>query len=539
MEHNQLKSLVSLRFIAAAMIVLFHSGGRFGLSRAPGAPFVLGQAVTFFFVLSGFIMTHLYPTLSTKEIPRFFLARLARIWPLHILCLLFAVLFLGPSFEKSAGQPVLVFLSNLTLTHAWVPIQSWYFSYNGVSWSDSTCLFFYVSFPFLIRDIGRTWRLKLLLAFLLVLVMIALGNALGKTTTTNNVDYVGLVYISPLCRIFEFILGMCGALAFRKLASAKAGPRWHATLIELLVLVLLLGAMYESTPWADAAAPLFGLAGRRWLHISGFVSIFFAAFIVVYALGRGWISKLLATRPLVHLGEISYAMFLLHQLLLRLIANRAPGLWEREGLVAYLGFWAVLLLLSDLLSRWVERPMRVWILQRFGQRSSRAPQVPAASARRWRVAQVTVLCALLVVAWSPARFSAPADASVSSPSCAALAEQAKRKTPSWIRGAVERIERAEGTIVVSGWATDSLTKKPASDVLVCWNGRPAQQAHTRHARPDLVKAFGSDSVLNSGFKISVKLEGTVPERCDALVYFGRAADGSVAQLKVWDQCRVN
>jgi peptidoglycan/LPS O-acetylase OafA/YrhL len=61
---RQIKCLTSLRFFAAAMIVVFHSVDAFGIIQSRKIQFSLVQGVSFFFVLSGFILTFVYPSLS-------------------------------------------------------------------------------------------------------------------------------------------------------------------------------------------------------------------------------------------------------------------------------------------------------------------------------------------------------------------------------------------------------------------------------------------------------------------------------------------
>jgi peptidoglycan/LPS O-acetylase OafA/YrhL len=78
----RLDQLTSLRFFAAYLIILYHSVGLFGIERI-GVN--LGQGVSFFFVLSGFILTYVYPRLdSWTDIRQFWRARFARIWPAYI-----------------------------------------------------------------------------------------------------------------------------------------------------------------------------------------------------------------------------------------------------------------------------------------------------------------------------------------------------------------------------------------------------------------------------------------------------------------------
>ena len=105
---------------------------------------------------------------------------------------------------------------NLTLLHAWVPIWNVFFSFNAVSWSISTEMFFYLVFPLFIVGWRRSWWWKLGLALLPAMVLIWAcrrfnvpipGEGREWSITTS-----GLVYIHPLARLFEFTLGMLTAL---------------------------------------------------------------------------------------------------------------------------------------------------------------------------------------------------------------------------------------------------------------------------------------------------------------------------------------
>src|SRR3954452_4476377 len=78
----ELRSLTSLRFFAAMLVVFFHCGVQFRFPAWTGDFFTNGyEAVSFFFVLSGFILTYVYAADPETEVPRrrFWVARIARI----------------------------------------------------------------------------------------------------------------------------------------------------------------------------------------------------------------------------------------------------------------------------------------------------------------------------------------------------------------------------------------------------------------------------------------------------------------------------
>jgi peptidoglycan/LPS O-acetylase OafA/YrhL len=144
-----------------------------------------------------------------------------------------------------------------------------YFSYNSPSWSVSTEAFFYLTFPFLIRRVERTWMVKLGLALLLVIGLAAFCNRAGLPLLDEDQRpaAIAIMYINPLARLFEFVLGMSAAVVWRRFSDHFAPGRTVATLVELAALVLVVGVVARSEVWAGSLARfrVVGLAGDLWL----------------------------------------------------------------------------------------------------------------------------------------------------------------------------------------------------------------------------------------------------------------------------------
>lgn len=100
-RRSKLDALTSIRFIAATLIVIGHAHNTFG-SAGIATTFALGQGVSIFFVLSGFILAYNYNGRlgNLREVFKFFLARFARLWPLHIVSIAILVFF---STNKQCG----------------------------------------------------------------------------------------------------------------------------------------------------------------------------------------------------------------------------------------------------------------------------------------------------------------------------------------------------------------------------------------------------------------------------------------------------
>jgi len=352
---EKIDSLTSLRFFAAAAIVAYHARGHFGLPTNFLAPFELSQGVSFFFVLSGFILAFVYPSLEQHgSRGKFWLARFARVWPLHFATMLFYVL-LVPELVKFSPAKL---AGNLALVQGWIPRQDWFFSFNSVSWSISTEAFFYLAFPFLIKNFERTWPIKLMASFLLVLLMAAVGNALHLPVTSETaVSIHGLMYINPLSRAFEFVLGMTLAVLYRKHLVERSAPVLVGFAYEAAALAVLYALTYYTVKISTSLArlPFVQEGGRMWLEHAGVPVLSFALLILVMAWGRGPIARILNSRPLVFLGEISFSMYLLHRLLLHYYWDHFSIEQGAAPIVVYLAF---LLSLSFIFWSLIEVPFR-------------------------------------------------------------------------------------------------------------------------------------------------------------------------------------
>jgi peptidoglycan/LPS O-acetylase OafA/YrhL len=186
---KKLDALTSLRFFAAALIVIGHSHPLFGsCGLANAAP--LGQGVSFFFVLSGFILSWNYPSLvGTKERINFWVARFARIWPLHAVTCLMWIAIVANFKPSGFGWDItclLKLISNLLLVQAWIPLHDWALSYNGVSWSISAEFFFYALFPILVTFIQKSWHKVLFICGAYVLGLI-IYHECPVVTRTNSI----------------------------------------------------------------------------------------------------------------------------------------------------------------------------------------------------------------------------------------------------------------------------------------------------------------------------------------------------------------
>ena len=108
------------------------------------------------------------------------------------------------------------------------------------------------------------------------------------------------------------------------------------------------------------AEPLEGLLRntvRLWIGNGGVV-FFWAALILIFAVGRGHLSRVLCHPWMVQLGEISFAIYMCHMFVMRAYVNLGGRQLELSGWIQYPLYWIVVIAMSWALWRYVELPAR-------------------------------------------------------------------------------------------------------------------------------------------------------------------------------------
>jgi peptidoglycan/LPS O-acetylase OafA/YrhL len=334
-----------MRFLAALPVVLIHAGGQF--FTWPALKAVIGYGylgVTFFFLLSGFVLTWSY---TQQPARRFWWLRFSRIWPAQLLVALFAFVLLA-SHEKVPDWPGRV--ADVLLVQSWWPDSTVYYGGNGVSWSLSCEAFFYLMFPALAAGLVRlNWR-GLGLTSAACLAVLGIAPFVATAAGVSGRLYGWLFFILPAYRLCEFVLGMvlarCVRLGFRMprpgLAMALGGGAMVALAAGMAWHTVGAGRTMDRPVAALLMIPVFGL-----LLVAG------ATKDIHGSVGA------LASRPLVWLGMTSFALYLVHQPLLRL--TQSWGWWPRtQGLPGLLAFTAFLILavgVAGALHHLFERPV--------------------------------------------------------------------------------------------------------------------------------------------------------------------------------------
>ena len=379
----QLSALTSLRFVAAAWVAIFHAQAMrvfFGPEWFQLVAMVGYLGVTFFFVLSGFILVYTYSG-RMVGLREFWRLRFARIYP----AFLFSLLLMAPGFfyvclkldvAKTVPEWVwpaahlkLSAITVLAMVQTWIPPNS--MAWHMPTWSLSNEAFFYLLFPFLLPVLGRFSRNRLL-------AVLAIGLAFGLAVTAlyNGIKPDGalafdnhaiapwryFVNFNPLLRLPEFLMGMaCGVLFLRN----GNNRRWAWPLI-LAGLGMIGGAatVLHRNPFLLLQAAVWGPA--------------FAAIVYGVALrpaGAGVLDK----KFCVFLGDVSYSFYLLHPMVIsgygRFFHDAAGNLRYQNPLWLLLPI-ATITVISALVYRFIEQPMRRVLRPKRGGKSEERSVVP-------------------------------------------------------------------------------------------------------------------------------------------------------------------
>lgn len=323
-----LPSLTALRYFAALGILIGHSLAAF---RLPDLPIWvgrgLGAGVSFFFVLSGFVLTLNHADLKWASWGQYYFKRLSRIVPLYWFAGIFAVivLLLRGRWDRSVaaldvlpGDAWTALGLFFTMLQAWVPLGDYQTAFNAPAWSLSVEGFFYLTLPFLLLLSTRR-----LVGFILPLCLIFAGASIFATDVFpwfNRPARSSVVgYFFPPARMLEFVAGVITARIFirRQRQSDVRPPSRQLTLG--LILLGLLCIVFWSGGRVDLSLPLeqwFGPnASRYFVQCGG--ALPFAVAIYCFALADGttdrpWPLRFLASPPMQLLGNASFALYLLH-----------------------------------------------------------------------------------------------------------------------------------------------------------------------------------------------------------------------------------
>jgi peptidoglycan/LPS O-acetylase OafA/YrhL len=364
MERGQIRALTSVRFFAAIWVVLFHIRVAYADVLYLDFPHLMPRidpllrsgyrGVDLFFLLSGFILTLNYvdqlgPRWSAAGTGRYLWSRIARIWPLYMLCVLLGglvmiVLRYGFATGDVRKLSTTNFIQQFLMIQTWFPRSPREVSWNGPLWSVSAEWLAYLLLPFLALLVYRlraTCRSRSLLglayAALLPLIMLTV-----PSEAVENNHWLARI----MC---EFVAGAfaCAAITGLRLTQRqRAVAGWSTIGLALAAAGWLYFSYAIDELWIDVAMPLF-----------------FLPLLCCLAVGIGPVIRLMSTNALVVGGGLSYALYAIHIPLLHLYRGMSgPNGFAHPGPIGqFYGELTVvpaIVVLAWVLFRKVEEPAR-------------------------------------------------------------------------------------------------------------------------------------------------------------------------------------
>lgn len=293
---EKINSLQGLRVIAMIIIFLYHC-----------ALFPFGHlAVTFFFILSGFVSYYTDPKvedISLYSNIKYFKNKIGKFYSIYLLTIILGLILNYDVFSRySLSKKILIILSKITLTQAFIPNSDYYFSLNGVAWYLSSQAFCYFMFNIYKYYLNKTnTRLITIISILWIIqVMISLS--------IINLSYQStqwIIYINPIMRSINFFMGMVLAKIFinknQKDIKDIIYSRFEV-IIFILFTIIYIGSVFIPRVfiWSTYYSPII------------------MVIIYVFSFQRGFISKILGRNIFMKLAKISFEFYMIHELVINI-----------------------------------------------------------------------------------------------------------------------------------------------------------------------------------------------------------------------------
>lgn len=291
--------------------------------------------VSVFIVMSGFLMAYGYLQRDCDPAPglRFAWSKVRRLYPLHIATMLACVVVGVYNVATDGSSPVLLGLNvvlNSLMLQTYVPVREVFQSLNGVSWFMAVSVLTYAVFPALIpslRKIKSSADGAKALCALLVLegVIAAIGSLVGGDSIGDIPSTRWIVYYFPPSRLVDFVMGC--VLGRMLLLRGRADGRVACSGLHIALVLL---AIATSCVAYALQVPVLGSDAVRFTLLFAPTSPVLIWLVATFEVGGGCAPRLLGSRLLVWVGDLSPYTYLIHWVVIwyvYFVFNRlAPGM---------------------------------------------------------------------------------------------------------------------------------------------------------------------------------------------------------------------
>jgi len=333
-------ALDGLRGLAACIVIVSHVSNALNLWGG-----LLGRGggqvgVMLFFVLSGYLMglLYLHRPFSTAEVWNYAVHRGARILPLFYAVVIFTLALDG--IGRLIGLPLQLYTIDS------LPLMLILVKGSNVFWTIPIEIQFYVIFV-VVWGMYARFRVATLTAMLV---------AIAFVLTTTPAPPFTVVYHMPF-----FLCGVLAGQILPLVRSRLSTSPWSLVLAAAFPLFLLIFPRISLT--------LFGTEFGLWNPLC----LALAVGCVTAALCSRMAGSILSSRPMIHLGKVSYSLYLLHKpVMLLLQQTTSLEHWPELFLVVTL---LLTIAVSSVVHRLFESPIRRAINEWFSKTEIRLPPV--------------------------------------------------------------------------------------------------------------------------------------------------------------------
>ncbi len=317
-----MNALYGIKFIGFIFIFFHHLA----------FPYSLGSTfTTFFFVFAGFITGYNFIKKdfqpNKKNVLNFYLNKFIKNWPIYIFTLLISI----PFVTRVSGFDLTIkdFFTHLFMLQTIIPQGNKTFMFNGLSWFLVDLMIFYLLIPLLYKLIKKYKLDSVIKSIISIIILISLEIIFSLIFKDGPIAAYSfkwwILYISPISRILNILIGFMVGIIFEKNKDwfnkkINKIPNFIILLIEFLALI----SIYVRYKTSNLLPGSFMTNGTYDLPMS-------LILIIVFAIGRGKISKILGSKPLVYLGKLSLPCYMLHQLMINyLVLCCFSNPWYRQ-----------------------------------------------------------------------------------------------------------------------------------------------------------------------------------------------------------------
>ncbi|HLK30807.1 MAG TPA: acyltransferase [Puia sp.] len=374
MLHNAkyISNLTPLRGIAALLVAIFHfemAIARFIPSQQTMFFDKCYLMVDLFFIMSGFIMFHVYgkafeAAIEKKSFRQFIVARFARIYPLHFFSLLALIVFIQflpqPDSQAKLIEDISALPANFLLLHSFYVTKI--YTWNIPSWSISPEWWSYMVFPLLALSINKKKALSIIF---FILFIIGAYYSIMYLLPRKNPLYPSAPVPHNINSTYDygFLRGlagfMCGMIIYQAYQIASVKKIFQKDIFSVLLLLLMIAALHFAVNDAICV-------------------VLFSLLVLSFASNEGFVHKACNTKVLQFIGDISFSIYMM-QIFFQVPFShgiRLPGVTGvgrgklnidfSSGLMFCCLYVLLLIALSSITYYAIEKPCRKYINQKLG-----------------------------------------------------------------------------------------------------------------------------------------------------------------------------